>query len=75
MRDIRDPAFNSPSMAQLNTVTVDPYLTEILRRPPVGTGYSPIPASQGTRVQFNENVRYDEPPIDQYRSIALTKLK
>lgn len=72
MRDTRD-AYNSPSLAQLNTNTVDPYLSEILRRPPVGTSYSPVPAGQPAgRVQFNENVRYEEPPrlnFDQFRSI------
>ena len=60
MRDNREPAYNSPSLAALNSNTVDPYLTDILRRPPVGTNYSPVPGPQG-RVQFNENVRYEEP--------------
>lgn len=66
--DARDPSLGSAGLSTGNIV--DPSLQDILRRPPVGTSYSPIPF-QATRVQFNDNVRYDEPPprqnMDQYR--------
>lgn len=60
------PSDYYPAQIQTFVPPVDPSLTDILRRPPVGLRSAIGIPHSATRVQFNENVVYNEFTPNQY---------
>ncbi|RNA41302.1 centrosome and spindle pole associated 1-like isoform X4 [Brachionus plicatilis] len=62
----RYPPDYYPPQPQSFVTPIDPSLTDILRRPPVGLRSALGVPHSAPRVQFNENVIYNEFPTNQY---------